>query len=586
MIGKLNRSLLINLKNYIYILLLILSHTISAQEINLALSFNDTVLSTDKLFTFNKEIPLIQLKNELNSVFTQLKMQSFLTATTDSIIVDSNFYMVYIHLGKQFKWATLKNTNIDEEILSRLGFRDKLYNNKPFNQQQIKSFYKKVITHYENNGYPFASIKLDSITVSKDKIAAKLFIKKNQLYKIDSVIIRGNATISDQFIKNYIRIENDDLYNDELIRNTSIRLKELPFVIEKEPWKIIFVNEQAKLILNLKKKQASRFNGVVGVLSDPQTQKIKFTGDVKLNLLNTFNKGEQLDFNWRSLANSTQDLKLKIVYPFLFNSPFGLDFDFKLYKRDTTYIDVENKIGVRYILKGSNYFKLFFHNKSSNILSKTGLDNITVLPSYADVSSKLYGITMFNSKLDYFFNPKKGYSVEISGSIGTKKTKKNSQIDESLYEGVNLSLTSYNADADLAYYFSIKKRSVIKIGNKTGYTFNENLFKNELLRIGGLKTLRGFDEESIYASLYTIGTIEYRFILEQNSFLYLFVDGAYYEQNIVGDFVSDRPYSFGAGMSFETNAGIFSINYAVGKQFNNPILFDAAKVHFGFVNFF
>ena len=66
----------------------------------------------------------------------------------------------------------------------------------------------------------------------------------------------------------------------------------------------------------------------------------------------------------------------------------------------------------------------------------------------------------------------------------------------------------------------------------------------------------------------------------------MFVDGAYYESDAVENFVADRPYSFGAGMSFETKAGIFSINYAVGKQFDNPILFSAAKVHFGFINFF
>jgi outer membrane protein assembly factor BamA len=574
------------LRKHLYILLLFFSSVLSAQQIDLTINFNDTLLDSEKLIIVNKKIALIQLKNELNNVFNQLKVKSFFTSTTDSIIVDSNKYKVYIHLGKQFKWASLKNDNIDEEILSRLGFRDKLYNDKPFNQRQIETFYNKVITHYENHGYPFASIQLDSIQVTENKLSAKLRIEKNQLFKIDSVIINGDATISDQFIENYIRINDGDIYNEELISKTSIRLKELSFVAEKEPWKIVFIDKQAKLMLNLKKKQASRFNGIIGLLSDPVSGNIKFTGDVKLNLINAFNKGEQLDFNWRSLANSTQDLKLKMVYPFLFNSPFGFDYDFKLYKRDTTYIDVENKIGVRYILKGNNYFKVFFHNKSSNILSKTGLENITVLPNFADVNSKLYGVTIFNSKLDYIFNPRKGYSAEITGAIGNKSTKKNPQIDETLYEGVNLSLTSYNADADLAYYFSIKKRSVIKFGNKSGYTFNENLFKNELLRIGGLKTFRGFDEESIYASLYSIGTIEYRFILEQNSFLYLFVDGAYYESDAEEGFISDRPYSFGAGMSFETKAGIFSINYAVGKQFDNPLLFDAAKVHFGFINFF
>jgi len=274
------------------------------------------------------------------------------------------------------------------------------------------------------------------------------------------------------------------------------------------------------------------------------------------------------------------------MYPFLVNSPLGLDYNFKLYKKDTTFIDVSNKIGVRYILKGNDYFKLFFHNKSSSLLSQAGFATATVLPSYADVSSQLYGIETYNTNLDYLLNPRKGYQVKISGSLGNKNIKKNPQIDDNLYEGLNLKSILYNATLVANYFIPVTKRNILKLGTKNSYTFNENLFENELLRIGGLLTLRGFDEESIFASFYSIQTLEYRYILEQNSYLYLFFDGAYYENDGIESFVSDRPFGFGAGMSFETKAGIFSISYAIGKQFDNPIKFSSAKIHFGFVNFF
>ncbi len=112
------------------------------------------------------------------------------------------------------------------------------------------------------------------------------------------------------------------------------------------------------------------------------------------------------------------------------------------------------------------------------------------------------------------------------------------------------------------------------------------MFKNELFRIGGLRTLRGFDEESINASNYTIGTIEFRYLLEQNSYTYLFFDGGYYENNSIEGFQSDFPFGFGAGISFETKAGIFSLNYALGYQQRELAPLRSAKIHFGFVNFF
>ena len=131
-----------------------------------------------------------------------------------------------------------------------------------------------------------------------------------------------------------------------------------------------------------------------------------------------------------------------------------------------------------------------------------------------------------------------------------------------------------------------KFRSAIKIGAQSGFISGEGLFQNELFRIGGLKTLRGFDEESIRASAYTIGTVEYRYLFEQNSYLFFFGDAAYYERHGVDGFVHDTPYGFGTGISFETKAGIFSLSYALRKQFGNPIYLRAGKIHFGIVNYF
>jgi len=555
---------------------------------SLSIQFNDTSLTQKQqkeLFTFNSTTTLSGLKNELININTQLASRSFLTNSIDSILVDSSNFVAYFHLGKQYKWTSLRTQTIDEGVLSKIGFRDKLYNNKPFNQKQLHNFYEKVIAFYENNGYPFASIRLDSVVVENNALSGLVHIEKNNLYKIDSVVIKGTATVSDQYIKNYIRIKENDLYNESTVRKMSTRIKELPFIVEVQPPKIYFNEKNAKIVMLLKKKNASRFNGILGIVPD-ENGKVRLNGDVKLNLINPFKKGEEIGFNWRAIQNNAQDLKLNLVYPFLLNSPFGLDYNFNLYKKDSTYIDIFNKIGVRYILKGNNYFSLFYHNKTSNLLTQTGFATLTVLPSFADISTQLYGIGVYNANLDYRLNPRKGYEIDIKGSLGNKKIRKNAQINEQLYDGLNLNSTLYTLNSDLALYIPLRKRSVIKLRAQTGYTFNENLFDNELLRIGGLKTLRGVDEEAIFASFYSIQTLEYRFLLEQNSFLYLFTDAAYYEKNTKDNFLSDRPYSFGLGMSFETNAGIFSVSYAIGKQFDNPVQFRSAKIHFGFISFF
>ncbi len=587
-----NDSFSTNLNKWLLVLIFsffILSSINSfAQTKKVNLIFNDTILSSKQqkeLLSISTNSSFINLNIVTKNINQQLYKNAYLTAHIDSITFDSTTYFLHYHLGKQIKWTKLTTKTIDEGILSKIGFRDKIYNNRPFNQNQLKRFFDKVISFYENHGYPFASIQLDSVQINDYNLSANLSINKNQLYKIDSVTIKGNATVSDDYIKNYIHINDEDIYNEELIKKINTRIKEIPFVEEQNPSKVIFNEESAYVLLVLKKKQANRFNGILGIVPD-ETGKVRLNGDVKLNLINSFKRGEEISFNWRAMQNNSQDLKLTTAYPFLFSSPFGAEYQLNIYKRDSTYIDVFNKIGARYILKGNNYFNVFYHNKSSSLLSQKGFETLTVLPDFADVSTQLYGIGIVYDQLDYIHNPRRGFSITANGSLGNKKITKNPQLNEQLYEDVNLKTNLYTSQANLALYIPIKKRSVIKLGTQNGYTYNENLFDNELLRIGGLHTLRGVDEESIFASFYSIQTIEYRFILEQNSFLYLFTDGAFWEKRTAKNYILDRPYSFGVGMNFETNAGIFSISYAVGKQFDNPIQFRSAKIHFGFINFF
>ncbi len=562
------------------------SFTVFSQRKELKIAFNDSLIKSSKIISYSKTSTLLELKDELRKAINQLHQNAYLLAGIDSILIDSTHFSVFMNLGKQYKWSYLKTVGIDEEVLSKTGFRDKLFQNKPFNQNSLSVLLEEIIKHYENNGYPFSSLRFDSIQIENDIFKGNIILEKNKRFEIDSVLIVGNATLSSKYIQNYIRIKNNDLYNETNIRNISTRLKELPFVEENQPFKVIFSESGSKIILDLKKKKASRFNGILGILPNNETGKIRLTGDVKLNLLNSFKKGEEITFNWRSIQENTQDLKTGFVYPFVANSPFGIDYSFKLYKKDTSFIDVFNKIGARYILKGNNYFSVFYQNKKSALLSTNGFKTLTVLPDYADITTQLYGIGFTFNQLDYLLNPRRGYSVFIEGAAGSKSIKKNSALKESLYEKLKLNSSLYQATTILDFYFPVKKRSAIKLSNKSGFTINESLFDNELNRIGGIFTLRGFDEESINTTLYSIATVEYRFILEQNSYLYLFFDGSYVEKDNVKGYLSDRPYGFGSGMSFDTKAGIFSISYALGTQFDNPILFRNAKIHFGFVNFF
>jgi outer membrane protein assembly factor BamA len=540
-----------------------------------------------KKISYQKSFSTPALRNkELQKILSACYDNAYLVASYDSIISDSLNTTAYLDFGAQYKWAYLKKGNVDEGVLSEIGFREKLYNDEPLKYKDVRRVRERIVRYYENNGYPFAVVKLDSIMIVDEKISAVLFLQKNKEVKIDSVVIKGSAKIAPVYMYNYLGIKPGSRYNESQLEKVNTRLRELPFVTLKKSSTVVFTNKTNKLVLNLDKKRASQFDGIIGILPDNNTGKILFSGDVRLKLQNGLGRGELIDLNWRRLQTQTQDLKARVVYPFILRTPFGVDYNFRLYKKDTSYLDVHQNIGVQYLLIGGNYIKVFYNNKSSTLLSTKGLEFVTVLPPYADVKTNMYGAGLRFEQLDYRLNPRKGFFLQVNASAGTKVIKKNSKVNPEVYEKIKLNSTQYISDLELNVFLPLGNRSTVKVGNQSAFLYGETTFQNELFRIGGLKSLRGFDEESIFASAYSIFTLEYRLILEQNSYLYVFGDGAWYENNSVNQYVKDTPYGFGAGISFETKAGIFSISYALGKQFNNPIQLRSGKIHFGIVNYF
>jgi hemolysin activation/secretion protein len=115
---------------------------------------------------------------------------------------------------------------------------------------------------------------------------------------------------------------------------------------------------------------------------------------------------------------------------------------------------------------------------------------------------------------------------------------------------------------------------------------DENLFENELFRLGGIRNMRGMDENSVTASSFFLGSLEFRYLFEEQSNLFLFFDGGYYQKNIPAALTEDTPIGFGVGMNLQTRAGIFTISYAMGRQFDNPLNIGNAKVHIGYIQRF
>ncbi|MFN5307309.1 MAG: BamA/TamA family outer membrane protein [Bacteroidota bacterium] len=523
-------------------------------------------------------------KKEVDKKILSLHRAGFVSSVADTIFEqkDSTYY-AEVFVSDAFRQVKIKSLVQSKEIPVPSFYPSFSKSLSP------ESFFKlenEILRYWENNAYPFCSISLRDIQTNGSEITGSLMIEHNRRICIDSIVIQGKAKIHPTFVYKFIGIKPGSIYNERKVKQLPGRLSGLPFLLQSAPPQVFFTPKYTRLKLFLEPKKANQFDGILGFLPDNRTGKVLFTGQLHIKLQNALGRGEGLELEWRKLQALTQDLKFNGQYPYILGTPFGADYSFSLFKRDTAFLEVKNNLGLQYLFSGGNSVKFFYHVKSVRMLSLAATASLSTLPENADVNVISYGAGWNIDHTDYRFNPRKGFRSQGMVSIGFRELRKNPAIPEMLYENLRLKNIQNNITFSSEWYVPIQKRLTFLFSMRGAYMTQENLFFNELFRLGGFQSFRGFDDESIFASTYGYANTELRYLSGKNSNLFLFYTHGYLQNLSRNVRLFDRPYSFGAGINFETKAGVFNLTYAVGRQLNNPLLLRAAKIHFGIISVF
>ncbi len=493
--------------------------------------------------------------------------KGYLASNFDSIIFDTTSVKAFFYLGHKYSFEKLKIRGIPENILRELRLTKKIAKGKAISYSDFILLRKKTIEYYENNGYPFASVLIDSISVDNEGLHGNLMVKQNVFVKIDSIVVKGKPKIARKYLNHYLPVKKGEAYNQKKINDLSSWVEELPYIQVFKPAEVEFRDAKAAIYLYLKNKPANYFNGIIGFASGTEENPdFQITGDLSLKLVNAFKIGEELSIYWDKYSANSQNLKLGFQFPYLFFLPIGIDFRFGLEKHELDYLNTDLFGAVAYSFSAKNLLKVYFAQKNSYLINNEEETSLNI----EEASRFTLGMTFLLDNTDYRLNPRKGFFVEASSGYGTR-----SVLD------INSSLIDF--ELQLEYYLKLGRMGTLALLNRSAGVFSDvGFYENELFKIGGINSLRGFDEQSVFASTYSIFSIEPRLLIGKNSAVYLFADLAWYEAKLVGSQYDDTPFGAGLGINIDTKAGIFKLNYAVGKQFDNPVKFSDSKMHFGF----
>ena len=411
------------------------------------------------------------------------------------------------------------------------------------------------------NGNTFARVSLKNIKAFDSKtLTANINVSNGSKRTIDQILIKGYNQFPESFIKYHAGIKKGmTLENSVLIRKNN-ELNSLDFVTTTKPPEILFKEDSTTVYFYLKKLKNNNFDGILGFSSGEEKQGLTLNGYINLELNNNLNYVEQFSLNYKSDGNEQQNFRVRLSVPYLFKTPLGIETELKIFKRDSTFLTSNQFAKINYQINTKSKAHIGYKSYQSNNLRNESPTNLLV----EDYKSKflLTGYSFIKNQNNILFPIKSMFQINFE--IGTKK---NNSTKES----------QLRAETLFYYIFNLNLKNSILIKNNSRLLSSDTYLTNELYQFGGINSIRGFNENSIDASFFTVLNTEYRYQFNNNLYLHSIFDIAYFEnQNIA---LREKLYSFGFGIGLQTTSGIIKFGIANGNTENQDFNFSNTKIH-------
>ena len=519
-----------------------------------------------------------------NTFISTLQKKGYWYANIQEKEYLNNTLIVKVILGKKVYWSKLEQGNLESSFLGKLNLNK--FKNIIFDIVEWEIFSKKVLKNAENQGYPFAKIQLDSIQNQNDSISAKINFEKGFYVTWDTLSITGNLKLKRSFVEKYLQIRKDEPYSQIQLEKAEKLLKNLGFVKIIKPTLIVFEAQRAKPVFFVNQNRSNEIDGILGFMpNELSPNKLLLTGQAQIRLKNLFNTAKSLEVEFQQLKPNHQLLQAIYKHPILFGSKLNFEFNFKLLREDTNFVNINRNIRFTYPVNIYNNFNLFGGIQSSQT-GFTPNTNSNTLPINLENKYTFYGMGYEYNHVDDIFFPKNGFHFQVDLQAGNKIIERLPFLSDSLYKNIQFRSLQTSIHFKQNYYKMIRQKSGVYAKIEGSILLNKNLLQSDLFRLGGLLSIRGFNQNFFFASAYALSTLEYRYFWQEDAYFSFFYDQAFLETKILDIKTKDTPLGIGTGVSFQTKGGIFNLSYALGYSQSQNLSISKSKIHFGFISRF
>ncbi|WP_296698728.1 POTRA domain-containing protein [Algoriphagus sp.] len=516
------------------------------------------------------------MQGELDSVLNEVNNQGYISAFWQKESERNDSILYVLHVGQLYRLSEIRRGNVPDELILKKPIPDSGF-------IEWNHWTMDVLGDLENRGYPFARIRLDSLERKADQIFASIDLEEGPLITWDSVQILGNTKTKPQYVQNLVRIQPGEPFSQKEFESASEILDRSSYFGLSQSPELGFQTKNARPIFYLSDRNVNVIDGVIGLLpNENEPGKVLITGQLDLELYHLGGKGRDVAVHWQRMNQESQSLDISAKESFVFRSPLSFTVGFNLLKQDSTFLNRYFSLDFGYQLSRYSSIRFFTKRQASDLISTFAYREANELPDVADFRWNLYGIGIDMNHLDSPIYPRRGTRLKSEFAVGNKRIIQNTGIPESVYQNLDLNTPQVSAKIEIEKHIFLKKSWGMWLRGNSGFMRNENLLMNDLFRVGGLKTFRGFNENFFFARSYAYINMEQRLFFGGNSYLMVFSDLGFFE-NPFYEIRKDYPISFGAGINLDTGNGVFRFIYGLGKSNLQPLSFSYSRIHFGYL---
>jgi outer membrane protein assembly factor BamA len=427
------------------------------------------------------------------------------------------------------------------------------------NLTALPGLMERTLDLYTSRGYLFAQVQLDSLQLGKDSLTAVIRIDEGPLFKTKNYYFTGNKITRSNTLIRISGLSQAEVITPDVIAMAEDNLRRKEYISDCR----IAPIDAGTLGIEITEGRMTKAEGVFGLTTDPVSAKKNLNGFIDLQFLNLWGTDRAISLYWKSLKTDYRLLELSYHESGFSAYPIAGDLMFQRAQQDSAWIRIKAQVSL--------YYQYFSHKFGTELYSEN------LYPDSPDSTvyekTRYYNTSLFWEyyRTDYAPNPSSGSQFRIkSGWLFRNSESRTGSIP------VN--------EVDATGYYPLKGRLVLAAGLHYREISDRNASLYEQYKMGGFKSLRGYNEDSFNGWRLGWVNLELRYLMTRNSRIYLLIDNGFLQagkQNLKSDLSG-----IGAGISNKTKLGTISISYALSIMDKRLADWDSGMLHMGLASSF